>query len=171
MAENNYSSVAVDLRGHGDSISKNGREISWRTFSRKEFQKMPMDIETVYQYLVKKEKVDPNSIFIMGASIGANAALLFAAREPELGGILLLSPGLDYRGLESIPSAQEYGDRPVFYSASAEDLSSAEAARHLARISKQATLIDLAMAGHGTQMIENSDFLMNSILSWLDERP
>jgi pimeloyl-ACP methyl ester carboxylesterase len=57
LAENKYSSVAVDLRGHGDSISKNGREISWRTFSGKEFRKMVTDVETVYKFLTKKEKV------------------------------------------------------------------------------------------------------------------
>jgi pimeloyl-ACP methyl ester carboxylesterase len=106
----------------------------------------------------------------MGASIGANTAINFAAKEPEVAGVLLLSPGLDYRGVETIPAAEQYGDRPIFYAVSAEDLSSAQATRHLARITPNSTLEDLEAAGHGTQMLQSNDNLLSSILSWLNRQ-
>lgn len=170
LADNQYASVAVDLRGHGKSNSKKGREINWRIFKRKEFSKMTIDVETVFKYLTKKENLDPQTIFIMGASIGANTALSFAAEEPNLGGVLLLSPGFDYRGVKTLPAIERYGDRSIFFAVSQEDLSSAEAARHLAKLTPRRKIEEFEAAGHGTRMIKNEPYLLKSILNWLNEQ-
>lgn len=169
LALNGLSSIAVDLRGHGESTSKNGREISWSSFSNKEFVKMDLDVEAVYDFLIKKEGFAPEKIFIIGASIGANTALKFAADHQALGAVVLLSPGLNYRGIEALPAAKKYGDRPIYYAASSEDLSSFESAGHLSRFTPGKTFIPLFQVGHGTVMLEKDPLLLDRIIVWLSE--
>lgn len=169
LKENGYSTLAIDLRGHGESNQKNGREISWRTFSQKDFKKMTLDVDAAFNF-ARGRKIEPKKIFVLGASIGANTALNFAVEKPDLGGVLLLSPGLDYRGVETVPGARAYNERPIFYAASTEDLNSIEATRHLAAITPNREIVELEMAGHGTDMIQNSPPLLDSIVAWLDKQ-
>jgi len=169
LTENGYSSIALDLRGHGESISKKGREISWSGFSNKDFQKMPLDVEAVYDFLTKKEGFRPEQIFIFGASIGANTALKFAAEKRSLGGVVLLSPGLDYRGIETVPAAKKYGNRPIYYAVSSEDLASFEAVGHLSQLTPNNTVVKLYNAGHGTVMLEKDEILLSRIILWLTD--
>jgi pimeloyl-ACP methyl ester carboxylesterase len=169
LAANNFSSIAVDLRGHGESTSQKGREISWRTFSNKSLSKIGLDIEAVYEFLIRNEKISASKIFIAGASIGANLALNFAA-DHAVAGILLLSPGLDYRGITTEEAAGRYGDKPVFYAASREDMSSFESMRLLARLApRRRALSELENAGHGTEMLQNSPFLADQMIDFLKE--
>jgi len=168
LTEKGFSSLALDLRGHGESVSKNGREIYWRAFSDKEFRKMTLDVEAAYRFLLKHEGFAPQRIFIMGASIGANLALRFGAGEKNLGGVLSLSPGLDYRGVETEDAARSYQDRPVFYAASRGDLSSYETIHYLARFAPNRTLVDLEGEAHGTEMLERDSYLNERILNWLE---
>jgi alpha-beta hydrolase superfamily lysophospholipase len=169
LAANHFSSFALDLRGHGESISKNGREISWTAFSNKEFSKMLLDVEAAYEFLIQKEGFAPGKVFIIGASIGANTALKFAAEKKSLGGVALLSPGLDYRGVETVPAAKTYGDRPIFYAASREDMSSFETIGHLAQWTPRSTVARLEGMGHGTTMLEKDPLLLDRIILWLKE--
>jgi len=169
LAKRQFSSLAVDLRGHGESRLMKGREIHWRTFSDKEFQKMTNDVQAVYDFLVREENIPAEKIFIMGASIGANTALKFAASRSQVGGVLLLSPGLNYRGIKIDEAARRYGNRPILLAASREDMSSFEAAGHLTQFVPTHVFFKLENVGHGTDMLKNDAFLSFQVLEWLND--
>jgi len=169
LAKRQFSSLAVDLRGHGESRLMKGREIHWKAFSDKDFQKMTRDVQAVFNYLLQEENIPAEKIFIMGASIGANAALKFAATESQVGGVLLLSPGLNYRGIKIEEAARRYGKRPIFLSASREDMSSFGAAGHLSQFMPNHVFFKLENVGHGTDMLKNDAFLSFQILEWLND--
>jgi pimeloyl-ACP methyl ester carboxylesterase len=101
-----WGCVAYDLRGHGNSRGtmagntinqedpENGRDPDfWKLF--------PTDLGEVLSALEKRSGADANRIVVAGASLGANVAVTFAAQRPGLRGVVLLSPGLDYAGLQT----------------------------------------------------------------------
>ncbi len=105
-AKRGWGCVAYDLRGHGNSRGtmagntvnyedpENGRDPDfWKLF--------PSDLGEVLSALEKKSGVGPEQIVVAGASLGANVALTFASQRPGLRGVVLLSPGLDYAGLQT----------------------------------------------------------------------
>ena len=101
--------LAIDLRGHGES---DGGPDGYRTFTDEEHQLSIEDVRAGVKYQ-KEEGHSP--IFIAGASIGANLALNIIAEDPEIEGAILLSAGLDYRGVETSPAARKIrSDQSVY---------------------------------------------------------
>src|SRR3989344_586201 len=76
LAENfqsaGYESVAVDLRGHGESVSGGlTLELNYRNFSDAEHQKSILDLEAAADFLIKERKAEAGKISFVGASSGA----------------------------------------------------------------------------------------------------
>lgn len=156
-----YNVIAIDFRGHGDS------EASVSQFTESNFNSMVEDVAAAKAYL---ESVGISKIGIVGASIGANTALNYAADDPEIKTIVLLSPGLDYRGIKTEGSILKY-DRSIFMIASRDDETSLQSSDFLykkASGKKQMQIYD--DAGHGTRMLAAEPDLRSLIRIWLDEQ-
>ena len=82
--------------------------------------------------------------------------------------MVLLSPGLDYRGVTTADQLAIYGDRPLLLVASEDDAYSADSVRALAEAAGGGTLHILVRAGHGTHMFAVEPELADLIVSWLD---
>lgn len=157
LREAGYAVLAIDLRGHGES----GGTQAWG--------RMPQDVVAAQVFLSRQPKVDKGRIGIVGASIGANLALDYAASHGVVRTVVLLSPGLDYRGIKTERSMQEY-DRPVLIVASEEDQYATESSRKLDSLARGKHQLQLYKgAGHGTQMLEREPSLSELILSWLQD--
>ena len=153
-----YSVLAIDLRGHGESGGK------------REWGKMTMDAAAATDFLRARPEVDPERIVIIGASIGANIAINYGAEDPDVVGVALLSPGLDYRGVKTAEAVKAYGDRPLFIAASSEDKYAAESSRTLDGLAQGPhQLLILKNQGHGTQMLGKDNGLEEAIFQWLAE--
>lgn len=161
--------LAIDLRGHGES---QGGPEGYKTFSDVEHQKSRLDVEAAVEFLKSK---GITSVSIAGASIGANLALDYLTAHPDARAAVLLSPGLDYRGIriegliERLGSAQR-----VLAVASDEDEYSAESVRTLfahAALGEQKKVIRLNNAGHGTEMLERRPGLLlrDVLVQWLGQ--
>ena len=157
-----YNVLAIDLRGHGKS------NVDWKEFADEQFTNMAIDVKEAKDFLFLK-----NSRFryaIVGASIGANLALNHAVKDKDILGAVLLSPGLDYRGVKTGETVLSYGKRPVLLVASEEDTYSAESTRVLSsKIVGDKKQILFNNAGHGTDMLKAEPELSDEILLWLDE--
>ena len=153
----NYSVIAVDFRGHGES------EGSWKDFSEEDFQAMDLDVEAAFRYL---EQNNITNITIIGASIGANIALRYAV-EHGIGKVVLLSPGLDFQGIDTEEPAKVFEGK-ILIAASKEDKYSFDSSREIYSLikSNQKSLKIYENAGHGTKMLDNTD-LSTVILDWL----
>jgi|TARA_B100000315_G_scaffold190807_1_gene180953 pimeloyl-ACP methyl ester carboxylesterase len=148
-----FSTMAIDLRGHGES------EQRWTTFGKEDFANMEHDLDAARTYL-KEHKVP--LVAAVGASIGANHALRLSHRHGKLKGTVLLSPGLEYRGV----TAEEFiGETPLLMYASEGDAYSAQSSKTLQ--ARHGTLHILEGDAHGTSML--NDKIMDDIVSWLQE--
>ena len=109
-----YSVLAIDSRGHGES-TKNWR---WRAFSERDLRMMTLDVKGAVKFLQLK---DINNTILIGASISANTALNYGITDNAVKAIVLMSPGLDYRGVKVEESASQ-NNKPTLVIASEDDL-------------------------------------------------
>ena len=166
LAQTGYAALAIDLRGHGESTREVG---SWREFTPADFRAMVRDVEAAHEYLLRDTpRADGGRLAVIGASIGANVALLYSGRDSSVKTLVLLSPGLDYRGVTTAEAMKTYGGRPVLIAASREDAYSAQSSSTLDSLaSGRHRLILYNGAGHGTRMFRKVPELKTTLLEWL----
>jgi pimeloyl-ACP methyl ester carboxylesterase len=165
LTEEGYAVLAIDLRGHGKSIHGVG---SWRSFTDAGFQAMAKDVAAAHQYLRKAPEADGERLAVIGASIGANVALIYGSREPAVKTLVLLSPGLEYRGVETREAMRLYAPRPVLIAASREDSYSAQSSAALDSLAVgRHRLVMYDQAGHGTRMFDKVPGMAFTLLRWL----
>jgi len=157
LTENGYAVLAIDLRGHG------------ATGGQRDWDKACEDALIAWHYLAELDSVDGAKTVLGGASIGANLALVAASNGHEIKTVVLLSPGLDYRGVTTVEALETYGDRPSFLAASSEDQYAAESSKTLADAALgEVELHIFEGAGHGTAMLSREPGLAGTILDWLE---
>lgn len=158
LVEAGYAALAIDMRGHGQT----GGEDDWALAGE--------DLALVWDAFMARADVDEARSAVVGASIGANLALRLAAARPEIRGAVLLSPGLDYRGVTTEDALADYGERPLFLLASGDDEYAADSAAVLNSVAMGETEFGLfADAGHGTDMFAAEPELPALIVGWLDQ--
>jgi dienelactone hydrolase len=170
------SILAVDLRGHGGSnikksvegISDSAGSINWRDFTEHDFKDAVKDLDVAWDYLMKSPRTDSTRMGVIGASMGANYAAIFASDHPDVKSLVMLSPGVVYRGVECLKAVERYGARPVLLVASREDEYSANSCRKLKEISA-GTPVHLEIlkgSAHGTDLIEKNPGFKNFLSDW-----
>lgn len=158
LAGNGIAVFALDMRGHGET----GGEVNWDLAEE--------DIQFVWENLADRPDIDANRTGIVGASIGANMALISGENEPQIRTVVLLSPGLSYAGVETSDAMVAYGERPVFIVASEEDTYSADSSRKLHELAVGDSRLEIYQgAGHGTNMLENEPGLGAEVIEYLKE--
>lgn len=159
LAEHGISSLAVDLRGHGET----GSDPNWELAQA--------DLRAVWDYFTSRVDIAPNQIALIGASIGSNLALQLGADTPDVRGVVLLSPGLDYHGVVSDRAMLEYSGRPALIVVSAEDTYAANSSRTLQQLGGESVKLELTReAGHGTNMLVVQPELIDQIIAWLKQQ-
>lgn len=156
------STLAVDLRKHGANLPEDaGRP----ELSPQDFAGMKQDVQAAVAHLKAKGFAD---IQIVGASIGANLALQVAAEDPSIRSVVLLSPGLDFKGVTSEDALAKYGERPLLVVVSKDDRYSAKSGLVLDSQAKGVhSLVIYETAGHGTKMLNKEPQAEPMVLSWL----
>lgn len=156
--------LALDLRGHGESLSgPRGRRDFSDFDATGEWANTEADIAAALAFL-KKRKFPDLRIAVIGASIGANLASRAAEREP-LAWMILLSPGADYRGVALAGSVSV----PALLGASPGDHYAYRTALGLMGPNPSAMFVE-AKEGHGVQMFKDPIFL-SKVLDWIAKRP
>lgn len=157
-----HTVLSFDVRGFGESTLKNNARVAFSSFTEKDYQHIARDILSA-QHFLHAEKV-----FVVGASIGANAALNFGTLSPSAAGLVLLSPGENYKGIETFPAAKK-NTVPFFVISSAEDQYSNESSQRIFDLSplSDKEILLLENAGHGTDMLLRNASLAKKVLDWL----
>jgi len=128
--------------------------LDFREGGRTDRERLLADTRAGFTFLREQKKVDAARIGVIGASLGANAALNFAAAEPLVRVAALLSPGLNHLGVTTEPALRDYGTRPLLLVGAEEDLSSAGAVRRLGEGARGDTVVKLYPGGaHGTDLL------------------
>lgn len=130
--------LTIDLRGHGESAhDANGQPVTWESFgnSQEQWAGLVRDVTAAVLYL--RGTVLATSVVVVGSSIGGSAALIAANTNPNINenvaGVVMLSPGLAYHGLDirDAMARNTAASRPLLMLAGELDAPSAEAVRAL----------------------------------------
>lgn len=114
FSQRNWQAYAIDFRGHGESDQ--GGLLDWGQFTNEEHQKYLIDAFELADRIESEHGIDA----VIGASVGANVALRLQV-EHSIPLSVLLSPGLNYRGLPTLPYAEELRDLQGTYIVTSED--------------------------------------------------
>ena len=157
LAKSQMTAIAPDLRGHGRSVE--GTSVAQDA----DYLAMVHDLEGSVAWLRANGVTEVSCV---GASLGANLCLALAARDPSIVNLVLLSPGLNYKGVKA--SMDGYGDRPVLFVASADDTYAAKTVAILEPKAQGQHHSEIyEHAGQGTKMLSAEASLEGTIVSWL----
>jgi alpha-beta hydrolase superfamily lysophospholipase len=151
------TALAIDLRGHGGS-----------TGSSAPSAEMAQDVKAAVGWLAGRPEVRPGAIAVVGASLGATAALMAAADLPQVKAAVLVSPAADYRGVRLDAAGRKFARRPLLLIASQDDPYALRTVRDLAppelplREQRVSTV-----TGHGTQLLDRDPDMLGALVDWV----
>lgn len=167
LQEAGYHVLAVDLRGHGTSA---GGPFGFKQMNEVEFRKTDQDVAASVSDLRQRPGVDGSRIALVGASIGANAAVIRCTQDPNIKAVVALSPGRTYRGINA-EAALPGCKAPMFFVVSENDTYAANSARVMAKAAGD--LVELKVLKgqeHGTNMLKSSKDLAGLMKEFLDSK-
>ena len=151
------TALAIDLRGHGGSTGSGAPSAA-----------MANDVKAAVAWLASRADVRPGAIAVVGASLGATAALMAAADLPEVKAVVLISPAADYRGVRLDAAGRKFARRPLLLLVSQDDpyalrtvhdLTPPEAPPARAAVS--------TVTGHGTQLLDRDPDMLGALVDWV----
>jgi len=171
LAERQYAVLAIDLRGHGESVNF-GEEIRrYPSFEEKDWLAMIEDVRAAASFLKSRREVNGDRIAVVGASIGANLAFAYAAEDRQVRTAVLLSPGENYHGLLLLPYVEGYDKRSLFVGVSEKDEYSYASSERLVSAAKLTEPLKLKVypgSRHGTDLFLAHSGLDAIIIAWLE---
>jgi alpha-beta hydrolase superfamily lysophospholipase len=174
LASRGLASLAIDLRGHGESTrGPDDRVLDAQKFKEGEQASSIQDVIGAFAW-VRGHGIERARIAVAGASIGANLALRFLSDEPLVPAAALLSPGEDYHGVTTFDVAEYVlPHQGVWMGASAgDDDESFRAVEMLENlITSESKVVEKFRGyGHGFKLFESDPALMDRVADWLRER-
>lgn len=164
LAKRGFPAVSIDLRGHGES------EGSWQGFDEGDFRDMAYDARAAKEFL--HDNHGELNVAYIGASIGANLALYDSCENGGVDACVLLSPGLEFHGINVENIAEEF-EAPYFMIASEDDYYAWDSCQKLDKSfctpENKSRFMQLKEAGHGTNIFEVNPQIQEEIIKWLEE--
>ncbi|MDO8467063.1 MAG: alpha/beta fold hydrolase [bacterium] len=157
VQKENFSSIAIDLRGHGQSDA--GPQ-GYNAFADEEHQQSIKDLEAALDFL-KTQGAESEKITLAGASVGSNLCIWYLSEHPEIKSAVALSAGESYRGIHILPMlAKLQSDQKLLMFASEDDVrsggSNASVNKRLIEAVPEGVGRELAVfatGGHGTDFL------------------
>jgi pimeloyl-ACP methyl ester carboxylesterase len=163
--------LTFDFRGQGQSTSSNSGPISIARFELPDYRATVNDVLTAVDWLKRRSPKSSLKIGIVGASFGANVALAYAARDPAIQVVALISPGSSYRGLPLDSAAKAYDGRPIFLTAAQDDDYSFLSAKNVVPLLTGPKQVEFpSEGGHGMYLLEQSPELADHILNFVESQ-
>jgi len=160
-----------DARGHHESNHLiTGETITYQSWQsagpESPWNAMPSDLASAVTLLQKKYGLPDTKIAVGGASLGANVALVYASEHANVPAVILLSPGMEYAGIQTAAAIKMYRGRPVFMAASPNDLYAYSSVRQLANLGSgpSCRVVD-GKSGHGVNMLDEE--FTKTLLDWM----
>lgn len=166
LLERGYASLAIDLRGHGESTM--GGTLDYKNFNEEQQQAKRLDLEAALDW-AHAQGFDDAHIVLIGASIGANLAIRALAEHASLPLAIALSPGLNYRGVRTDDAITQIrpNQKIVLVASDDDDRPSWDSVYELHRLNPSTVLIQRHGLGHGTNMTDHDLTLIQDLLAFL----
>jgi dienelactone hydrolase len=169
LADAGFTALAIDLRGHGESVVSTRGRLDYKLFTEREQQEKERDVEAAARWLADNRGMLPWRLAVVGGSIGANLALRFAAAHHDVPIAVALSPGLDYRGVTTLDAVKDLaaGQR-LWLAASDDDEFSYMSVQKLAEVAPEGSAVQLLSgAGHANRMFDALPCLEKAVADWI----
>lgn len=170
LASYGYSSIAMDLRGHGNSNLPNSKYRYTTDDKRKSYKNSYLDVIHAIDILNEQASVVKNQLILLGASlgcpIGVNAA---KERKHDFIGMIHLSPSIIYFDVNCRKALKELSHLPNYVIAEATDASFSNAIAFLNISNHYKTFYRLHKTGHGTNILFHDLGIPTVILSWVEQ--
>lgn len=161
LAEAGFAALAIDFRRSGGAKPDGNGEESG------DLSDLLLDAEAARAYLSARPDIIGTKVGLLGASLGANVAVLVAGNDPSIGSLALLSASAEYRGLRMEQALRKFGSRPALLVASSEDPYALRSARQAVTWGDgPRELRVLSGAGHGTVMLSRDPDLISALVDW-----
>lgn len=145
--------LALDLRGHGQSAVELASKVDERDPAL--FNAMYQDVAAALSFLRERGE-DTSRVSLLGASVGCSVGIDAVVRDPSsYRSIVLMTPGANYLGMDSLASLQQWPEVPALVLTSEEEkLKVAPVSDALEREAPQVseTLVLEGSGIHGTRM-------------------
>jgi hypothetical protein len=161
--------LSFDLRGHGKSVARGEEQLDFRSMTTEEYKKIPGDIAEAAARVIADSslRIDPEQVIVIGASIGANSAIMLTEQLPGVQKVVMLSPGRDYLGLVPEKAFEKFRGRILIYTAE-KDSRSLEGSEHLVEFNRERCTLKVFTGGdHGTDIINNDRQATNELIAWV----
>ena len=166
-AEPGLTTLAIDMRGHGDSRTGPEGTLEWNDFADAEWAEVVQDVRAAVDFLRNQETLSPSKIALAGSSIGSSAAIRLAAEDADIAAVVALSPGRAYRGVDAVTPVAEFGDRPLLAVAAEGEPPAAATARDIARIAAAGEVVLYPGDAHGLAMIGAAPQMPDRVVTFL----
>jgi pimeloyl-ACP methyl ester carboxylesterase len=172
LQQKGIGTLLYDHRGHGESSATLTGNLSYKNFTSENWQQLQPDFEQILDW--EKAHVAANQeTVLVGAGIGANIALVSAAAHPEIKTLVLLSPGINYKGIQPMPAAAMLGSRKVLIMCGSVDKYAADSSRKIAATARQsgASVKEVYLKGVVKDILHGSSLLVmpnyRSVANWI----
>jgi dienelactone hydrolase len=180
LLQNKIAALAIDLRGHGESTRKlttqGPKLLDVKNFTQRDFEDMLLDVNAAVEWLMGQPGTDKKAVGLVGGSVGANLALRYAMFNEDVAALLLLSPGMNYRGIRADDAIRKIAPIPIRFVVSRHDPFALESCGRLLEMRQEAgykmTKDDVTICTgnlHGTDMITGVKKLPPIMIDWLKQ--
>ena len=160
--------MTVDLRGYGDSEGTPIDKLTPEEINLVFNQKMPLDVETAYKFLIAQPIVSPGILVAGGASCGVNQSVHLAMKHPEIKALVLLSEITDLDGRNFL---RAHPSLPLFLATAEDDTDPgvSDLMQWLSTFSTNAhtKFVRYKTGGHGVEMFAAHPELPATIVDWV----
>lgn len=169
LNNNGWATLAIDERGHGESL---GGPYGYKSFTPAQQQAKIYDVEAAARW-VKDRGLRMEAT--VGASIGANLALVYQAKHSEIISTIPISPGLNYLGVDALAAVGKLKPpHRVYFVASANDERVPNAVEMARELYANCLVADKRIyisksAKHGTDIFDVEPDLQNQLIAWLSK--
>jgi acetyl esterase/lipase len=137
-------------------------------FKDADYKPMVSDVGVAAQYLYDNNVVNIDRVYIIGASMGANLAVMYGVTDAKVKKVVMLSPSANYHGLNPIPSIEDFS-KPILFVYSKLDDQSARDVRNFLEMG-QGGREEIAYANshaHGNEMFREHADLEQKIIDFI----
>lgn len=164
-----YAALALDLRGHGDSTVAPGQPATYDAFTPQDWRACANDVAAAVAWLARQD-VPIEQTAVAGEGLGGAIGLYYAARQPALGAVIMVSPILDQEGINAREELTRLQDCPVLLLAADGDAYAASACTTLKKAAPALCEIRHYMGtAHGALLFENSETAAEELFLWLEQ--
>jgi pimeloyl-ACP methyl ester carboxylesterase len=161
--EKGWAVLSLDLRGHGDSTTRNQAPIQARADWRTSPHEFPQDIDPALDWLKKQPRLNSRKIVIIGYDIGANLALISSGKFGEVRTIVAVKPSLS-EALQMAGSSQDFRPRSALIVTE----TAAEGDEIKSHVKEPVRVLSQSVSG-GTAEVFQSKALTDAVFLWLKE--